>query len=42
MVRLVVKWLKALLRNSEFAKNRCQNSEQNSSVIPAIYQTIRL
>ncbi|HAS8094491.1 TPA: hypothetical protein I7665_02525 [Vibrio vulnificus] len=32
----------ALLRNSEFAKNRSQNSEQNSSVIPAIYQTIRL
>ncbi|EGQ8174498.1 hypothetical protein BST55_07325 [Vibrio vulnificus] len=31
-----------MLRNSEFAKNRCQNSEQNSSVIPAIYQTIRL
>ncbi|TOJ18813.1 hypothetical protein CGI37_23480 [Vibrio parahaemolyticus] len=25
-----------MLRNSEFAKNRSQNSEQNSSVIPAI------
>ncbi|MEB3776121.1 hypothetical protein GOU96_05955 [Vibrio sp. R-1] len=30
-----------LLRNSEFTKNRSQNSEQNSSVIPAIYQVIR-
>ncbi|EGR1221756.1 hypothetical protein EBM76_25200, partial [Vibrio parahaemolyticus] len=29
-------------RNSEFVKNRSQNSEQNSSVIPAINQTIRL
>ncbi|EGR3370734.1 hypothetical protein DMJ37_23260 [Vibrio parahaemolyticus] len=25
-----------MLRNSEFAKNRSKNSEQNSSVIPAI------
>ncbi|TOG14063.1 hypothetical protein CGJ08_05950 [Vibrio parahaemolyticus] len=31
-----------MLRNSEFAKNRSQNSEQNSSAIPTIYQTIRL
>ncbi|THE58974.1 hypothetical protein E4P16_19610 [Vibrio parahaemolyticus] len=31
-----------MLRNSEFVKNRSQNSEQNSSVIPAINQTIRL
>lgn len=31
----------ALLRNSEFTTNRSQNSEQNSSVIPAIYQAIR-
>ncbi|EGR4492221.1 hypothetical protein DDM78_14215 [Vibrio cholerae] len=29
------------LRNSEFTTNRSQNSEQNSSVIPAIYQAIR-
>ncbi|MBF4427001.1 hypothetical protein EA860_23600, partial [Vibrio anguillarum] len=26
---------------SEFTKNRSQNPEQNSSVIPAIYQAIR-
>ncbi|TNY58877.1 hypothetical protein CGK62_01810, partial [Vibrio parahaemolyticus] len=26
---------------SEFTTNRSQNSEQNSSVIPAIYQAIR-
>ncbi|TNY74308.1 hypothetical protein CGK61_22430, partial [Vibrio parahaemolyticus] len=26
---------------SEFTTNRSQNSEQNSSVIPAIYQVIR-
>ncbi|NVD21400.1 hypothetical protein FC654_14015 [Vibrio vulnificus] len=31
-----------MMSNSEFAKNRCQNSEQNSSVIPDIYQAIRL
>ncbi|ASK54259.1 hypothetical protein CEQ48_02740 [Vibrio tarriae] len=31
-----------MLRNSEFTNNRSQNSEQNSSVIPAIYQEIRL
>ncbi|EGQ8296952.1 hypothetical protein GTW31_23240 [Vibrio parahaemolyticus] len=31
----------ALLRNSELTTNRSQNSEQNSSVIPAIYQAIR-
>ncbi|HAS6350958.1 TPA: hypothetical protein I7234_01775 [Vibrio vulnificus] len=31
----------ALMRNSEFTKNWSQNSEQNSSVIPAIYQAIR-
>ncbi|PAS26759.1 hypothetical protein CGT72_19075 [Vibrio cholerae] len=30
-----------MLRNSEFTKNWSQNSEQNSSVTPAIYQTIR-
>ncbi|ASF91121.1 hypothetical protein DEB41_11175 [Vibrio anguillarum] len=30
-----------MLRNSEFTKNRSQNPEQNSSVIPAIYQAIR-
>ncbi|EGQ8121870.1 hypothetical protein I7101_003379 [Vibrio cholerae] len=29
-----------MLRNSEFAKNRSQNSEQNSSVIPAIYKAL--
>ncbi len=33
--------LLALLRNSEFTTNRSQNSEQNSSVIPAIDQAIR-
>ncbi len=33
--------LEALLRNSEFTTNRSQNSEQNSSVIPAIDQAIR-
>ncbi|NAX08799.1 hypothetical protein CAG66_11100 [Vibrio sp. V40_P2S30T141] len=32
----------ALLRNSEFKKNRSQNSEQNSSGIAAIYQAKRL
>ncbi|EGR1346436.1 hypothetical protein EFU42_02385 [Vibrio cholerae] len=31
-----------MLRNSEFTKDRSQNSEQNSSMIPAIYQAIRL
>ncbi|HAS6031531.1 TPA: hypothetical protein I7126_20945 [Vibrio vulnificus] len=30
-----------MLRNSEFTTNRSQHSEQNSSVIPAIYQAIR-
>ncbi|MQC72578.1 hypothetical protein FDE68_24645 [Vibrio parahaemolyticus] len=30
-----------MLRNSEFTTNRSQNSEQNSSVISAIYQAIR-
>ncbi|EGQ9889126.1 hypothetical protein BUL36_12665 [Vibrio parahaemolyticus] len=30
-----------MLRNSEFTTNRSQNSEQNSSAIPAIYQVIR-
>ncbi|EGQ8399439.1 hypothetical protein GTW36_21745 [Vibrio parahaemolyticus] len=30
-----------MLRNSEFTTNRSQNSEQNSSLIPAIYQAIR-
>ncbi|EGQ9204230.1 hypothetical protein F6H22_03235 [Vibrio cholerae] len=30
-----------MLRNSEFKTNRSQNSEQNSSVILAIYQAIR-
>ncbi|ASK55100.1 hypothetical protein CEQ48_09970 [Vibrio tarriae] len=30
-----------MLRNSEFTKNRSQNSEQNYSMIPAIYQAIR-
>ncbi|MBA8611137.1 hypothetical protein GWZ68_00935 [Vibrio cholerae] len=32
----------ALLRNSEIAKIRSKNPEQNSSLIPAIYQAIRL
>ncbi|EGR3179401.1 hypothetical protein DLI06_24960, partial [Vibrio parahaemolyticus] len=27
-----------MLRNSEFTKNRSQNSEQNSSVTPSIYK----
>ncbi|HAS6059723.1 hypothetical protein D8T27_23995 [Vibrio vulnificus] len=30
-----------MLRISKFTKNRSQNSEQNSSVFPAIYQAIR-
>ncbi|EGR4435063.1 hypothetical protein DDN22_08305 [Vibrio cholerae] len=32
----------ALLRNSESTKNWSQTPEQNSSVIPVIYQAIRL
>ncbi|RBO16573.1 hypothetical protein DSL61_09055 [Vibrio cholerae] len=31
-----------MLRNSEVTKSRSQNTVQNSLVIPAIYQTIRL
>ncbi|NCN15403.1 hypothetical protein FP739_16820 [Vibrio parahaemolyticus] len=30
-----------MLRNIKFTTNRSQNSEQNSSVIPAIDQAIR-
>ncbi|EGR4285569.1 hypothetical protein DDN44_04425 [Vibrio cholerae] len=39
---LMAKRILALLRNSEFTKNRCLNSESNSLVTSAIYQSIML